>query len=194
MNLNMEIGKKKVVYPSKKSINLYYQEDISTKISTLALDIIFVVVVVLGLVKLLVVDVLVDRNDALEKVESLQASLDQQMVAIQEYDEVEEEYARYSYKFLVDEMNLVDRMEILSMLENTVFENGLVSNVSITKDVVSLSFEGLNLEQCAQLIDKIQSYDIVKTVEISNQTGSANGTYKGNVTITLTGEDAGGEQ
>lgn len=87
MNLNMEIGKKKEVYPSKKSLNLYYQEDVSTRISTIALDIIFVVVVVLGLAKFLVVDVLTERNDAITKLEKVQAQVESQMKEIEDYND-----------------------------------------------------------------------------------------------------------
>lgn len=194
MNLNMEIGKKKEIYPSKKTINLYYQEDVSSKISTLVLDIVFVVVVVFAILKVAVFDIVAERNDALEKLERLQHTLDQQMVALEKYDEVADEYARYSYKFLVDGIEYQDRMEVLSMLENTVFKDGNISNVSIAGNKVSLSFKGLNLDECAQLIAEIQSYEMVENVEISNQTGSSDGTYEGNVTISVKKLKAGGGQ
>lgn len=198
MNLNMEIGKKKNVYPSKKSINLYYQESASTKFSTLVLDIVFVVVVVAALLKVFLFDVIADKNDALAKVEKLQRSLDQQTAAIAEYDDVAEEYARYSYQILVDDMNQQDRLQILTMLENTVFTKGGISNISITDNIISLSFVNLNLDECAQLIKDIQSYEMVETVEISNQQGNADGTYEGNVKIVLVHEEKaesdGGEQ
>lgn len=194
MNLNMEIGKKKEVYPSKKTINLYYQEDVSSKISSLVLDIVFVVVVVLGIFKIAFFDIISERNDAQEKVELLQKTLDQQLVILEDFDEVADEYARYSYKILVDEIKHQDRIEIMSMLENTVFKNGNISNVSISGNMVSLSFRGLNLDECAQLIADIQSYEMVENVVISNQTGNANGTYEGNVTISVSKQVAGGEQ
>ena len=54
MNLNMEIGKKKDLYPSKKSINLCYQEDVSTQISTVLLRVIFIAVIVIAFIKVLV--------------------------------------------------------------------------------------------------------------------------------------------
>lgn len=194
MNLNMEIGKKKEIYPSKKTINLYYREDVSSKISTLVLDIVFVVVVVFAILKVAVFDIVAERNDALEKLERLQHTLDQQMVALEKYDEVADEYARYSYKFLVDGIEYQDRMEVLSMLENTVFKDGNISNVSIAGNKISLSFKGLNLDECAQLIAEIQSYEMVENVEISNQTGSSDGTYEGNVTISVKKLKAGGGQ
>lgn len=187
IDLNMEIGgKKKAVYPSKKTINLYQQESTSTRMSTIILDIIFVVVVVIGLAKLLVVDVLVERNEALAKAESLQAQLDQQMVALEDYNEINEEYVRYSYKVLVDAQGLQDRLVILEMLENTVFEDSNITNVTISGNAVSLSFSGFDLNKTAQLLQEIESYDIVSSVKVNNQSGNtADGTYSGSMVITL---------
>lgn len=193
MNLNMEIGKKKEVYPSKKSLNLYYQEDVTTRLSTIALDILFVVVVVLGLAKFLVVDVLTEQNDAVTKLEKVQAQVESQMKEIEDYNELHAEYVRYSYKILVDEQGLNDRLDILNMLENTVYKNSGITNVSITGNVVSLNFGGMDLNQTAQLIQEIQSYEMVASVQVNNQTGNTyDGTYSGNMVITL--KQPGGKQ
>lgn len=186
MNLNMEIGKKKEVYPSKKSLNLYYQDDVSTRLSTIALDILFVVVVVLGLAKFLVVDVLAERNEAVAKLDAVQSQVELQLKEIADYDEVSGEYVRYSYKILVDEQGLNDRLEVLDMLEKTVYKNSGITNVSIVGNVVSLNFSGLDLNETAQLIQEIQSYEMVSSVQVNNQTGNTNdGTYSGNMVITL---------
>jgi hypothetical protein len=194
MNLNREIGAKKEVYPSKKSINLCYQEEVSTTVSTMALWIVFGLVVLLLLTKILVIDLLTERNEALAKLEKVQTALDRQLEILEDYDEVAEEYARYSYKLLVDALPEQDRLEILATLEETVFKDGGMSNVSITGNVIKLSFKGLNLDECAQLIADLYGYEMVQDVLISNQTGSADGTYMGNVTITLKTKVAGGEQ
>lgn len=193
MQTEFHIGKKKDVYPSKKTINLYYKEDDSTKFSTIALDVLFVVVVLFGLAKFLIIDVLAERNDTLERLEEAQRHLDYQLEAIADYDEVSDEYARYSYAFLVESQGLHDRIEVLEMLENTVFQQSVVSNISITGNVISLNFSGLDLNGTAKLIEQIQSYGIVSSVQVNNQTGSAGtGNYSGNMVITLT--EAGGEQ
>lgn len=193
MQTEFHIGKKKDVYPSKKTINLYYKESDSTKISTIVLDVLFVVVVLFGLAKFLVIDVMIERNDALEKLESAQRHLDQQMEAIADYDEISNEYARYSYVILADAQGVHDRTVILEMLEETVFQKSTVSNVSIVGNVVTLNYSGLDLNGTAQLIEQIESYAIVASVQVNNQTGSiGSGSHSGNMVITLT--EAGGEQ
>lgn len=194
MDLNMEIGKKKDIYPSKKSINLCYQEEASSMVSSLMLKLVFAVLVLVFMVKIFVVDVISERNEALKKLEHIQSTLDTQMLLIQDYDKVVEEYSRYSYKVLIDALPTQDRLEILAMLENTVYKNGGMSSISIVGNVITLDFSGLNLDECAQLIADVQKYDMVQTVVISNQTGSADGTYEGNLSITLKDKNAGGEQ
>ena len=194
MDLNMEIGKKKEIYPSKKSINLCYQEEASTVVSSLMLKLVFAVLVLVFAVKIFVVDVISERNEAKEQLENIQKTLDAQMLLIQDYDKVVEEYSRYSYKVLIDALSTQDRLEILEMLENTVYKNGGMNSISIAGNVITLDFSGLNLDECAQLIADVQKYDMVQTVVISNQTGSADGTYEGNLSITLKDKNTGGEQ
>ena len=116
-----------------------------------------------------------------------------QMEAIKDYDEVSAEYVRYSYKILVDENGLQDRLDVLDMLENTVYKNHAITNVSIAGNTVSLSFSGLDFNETAQLIQELQSYEMVSSVQVNNQTGNTgNGTYSGNMVIALT--QPGGEQ
>lgn len=198
LNLNMEIGKKKDLYPSKKTINLCYQEKASSQILSILIRVLFVVLLVAVVLKLFVVDYIAERNEARKEVEQLQSILDMQLIAIQDYDEVAEEYARYSYKLLVDALVTQDRLDILAMLEDTVFQNGGMSNVTISGNVVSLSFRGLNLDECADLLADIQAYEMVESVVISNQEGSIGGTYQGNLSIRLkpksVEKNAGGER
>ena len=185
MDLNREIGKKRDIYPSKKSINLCYQEEASTVVSSMLLKIIFAVLLLVVVVKIFVFDVIAERNEAKEQLEAIQSTLDAQLVLLQDYDKVVEEYSRYSYKVLIDALPTQDRLEILEMLENTVYVDGGMSNISIAGNVITLNFSGLNLDECAQLIAEIQAYEMVESVLISNQTGNADGTYQGNLSITL---------
>lgn len=185
MQTDIQIGKKKDVYPSKKTLNLYQKEDKTTKASTIALDVLFVLVVVLWMGKILLFDVLSDKNDAMEKVEEAQRYLDNQLHILEDYDAVSEEYIRYSYNILVDELNLHDRMDVLAILEETVFAQSDIANMSISDNVIAVSFDGLNLNGTAQLIEKIQSYEKVESVSIQNQSGGKDGTYSGDMIITL---------
>lgn len=65
--------------------------------------------------------------------------------------------------------------------------------MTITGNVVSLNFGGMDLNETAQLIQEIQSYEMVASVQVNNQTGNTyDGTYSGNMVITL--KQPGGKQ
>ena len=79
-DLNAPItGKKKDVYPSKKTINLYYKEDKTTRPSTIALYALFIAVVLLAVSKVVVFDRLDELTKVEKQVKEMQAHYDEQM-------------------------------------------------------------------------------------------------------------------
>ncbi|MBQ3558981.1 MAG: hypothetical protein IJA07_05695 [Agathobacter sp.] len=185
-------GKKKDVYPSKKTINLYYKEDKTTRPSTIALYALFIVVVLLAVSKVVVFD----RLDELAKVErqakEMQAHYDEQMAKLKEYKDISSQYSRYSFSYLREDEILCDRMDVLDMLEKTVFAYSDVGSVSVTEDAVSINFTGTDLEETAKLVQLVESYDIVARVEVN--TATLNEEYATRMVITLAGAEDGGEQ
>ncbi|MBQ8519501.1 MAG: hypothetical protein IJ455_07880 [Agathobacter sp.] len=193
LDLNAPItGKKKDVYPSKKTINLYYKEDKTTRPSTIALYALFIAVVLLAVSKVVVFDRLDELARVQVQAEELQAHYDEQMGKLKEYKEISSKYSRYSFSYLREDEILCDRMDVLDMLEKTVFSYGKVDTVSITEDTVSVNLSGTNLEETAQLVQLVESYDVVAHVEVN--TASLNENYATRIVITLVGTENGGEQ
>ena len=191
MQLDMEIGKKKDVYPSKKVLNLYYKEDKTTRPSTIALYVLFFAVVLLAVAKILVFDLAMQLADIRKEVDTKQAYYDEQMIKLKEYREISSQYSRYSFSYLHEDEILCDRMEVLAMLENTVYKMSDVQSISITEDVVSVNLTGPNLEETAILVQWIETYEIVESVEVS--TATLSDSHATRMVITLVSE-AGGEQ
>lgn len=190
IDLNAPItGKKKDVYPSKKTINLYYKEDKTTRPSTIALYVLFIAVVLLAVSKV----VIFDRMDELAKVEAQlvekQNHYEEQMANLKEYKEISSQYSRYSFSYLRDDEKLCDRIAVLEMLEETVFAHSNVENVAITADVVSVNLSGTNLEETAKLVQMVEGYDIVSHVEVNTATFQED--YATRMLITLV--EAGGD-
>lgn len=188
--------KKKDNYPTKTTINLYYKEDKSAGISTFTLYVIFVVVILMALSKMFVFDVISDLNKAEAQYESYQDTLDTYMTSLANYDEVNAEYSKYSYSYLSDQEKIQDRMDVLAMLEATIFADSNVQSVSISDDVISANLTDIDLEKTSVLAKKIEGYDIVDNVSVN--TASYGGTYTTRMVITLVSEGAaeetGGEQ
>ena len=191
LDLNAPItGKKKDVYPSKKTINLYYKEDKTTRPSTIALYALFFAVVLLAVSKV----VIFDRMDELVKVqkqaEELQAHYDKQMEVLKEYKETSSQYSRYSFSYLREDEMLCDRLDVWNMLDETVFRHKDVKQFTITEDVVSLHFYERNLAESADIVELIKKYDFVADVDVTVAT--YNGEYTTYMVITLIDKEAGG--
>lgn len=191
--------KKKDNYPTKTTINLYYKEDKSAGVSTFTLYVIFIIVVLLALSKMLVFDIISDLNKSEETYAQYQATLDNYMAELENYEEVNDEYNKYSYSYLSEQEKIQDRMDVLSMLEATIFAKSNVQSVSISADIISVNLTDIDLESTAVLAKDIESYDIVENVTVN--TASFGGTYTTRMVITLVSEEAveetteaGGEQ
>lgn len=188
-------AKKKDNYPTKTTINLYYKEDKSAGISTFTLYVIFIAVILLALSKLFVFDLIGELNTAEKTYERNQATLDSYMSTLADYNEVNDEYNRFSYSYLTEQELIQDRMEVLKVLEATIFAKSNVQSVSISDSVISVNLTDIDLEETSQLAKSIESYDMVDSVTVN--TASYGGTYTTRMVITLVpaGEETtGGEQ
>lgn len=159
--------KRKNKIPSKKVLNLYYKEDTTTRPSTIALYVLFILVVFLAVGKVAIYDKMLEVEESKAAFLERQEYLEEQMTYLSDYKEVSSEYSRYSFSYLTAEEKLTDRIEILDMLEETVFAMAKTDNLIITDHVVSLSFKGLNLEEASLLAKKIEAYDIVESVAVN---------------------------
>ena len=194
--------KKKNKIPSKRVLNLYYKEDKTTRPSTIALYVLFILVVMLAVGKVAVYDKMMLLEDAKAVLQKNQAHLDEQMAYLADYKDVSSQYSRYSFSYLKSEEKVCGRMDIMDMLEETVIADSQIESIVITENVVSLSFTGLDLQESAWLAKKIEAFEIVENVSVS--TASLNA-YKNNeeetlvtrMVITMVSEEteeAGGEQ
>ena len=195
------VKKNKNKIPSKKVMNLYYKEDKTTRPSTIALYVLFILVIMLAVAKVAVYDLVVKFEDEKAKLAENQALLAAQTEYLSDYKEVSSKYSRYSYSYLTAEERLCNRIDILDMLEETVFAETTTDSVVISDDVVSLNFKGLNLEDTAKLVAKLEKYEIVESVAVNTSSLNDSGEEGSNgiatrMVITLVSEEAeeGGNQ
>ena len=78
--------KKKAVYPSKTSMNLFYKPDRTTKPATAALYVLFALVCLLGLSKLLVYDLWMEKQAAEQGYEMALEELADITIQLEDYD------------------------------------------------------------------------------------------------------------
>lgn len=190
-------GKKKDAYPSKKVINLYYKEDKTTRPSTIALYVLFAAVVMLAVVKVGVFDMLDKLDEAKSAYTANQRHLEEQMAKLENYDEISSKYSRYSYSYLKEDEMVCDRMDVLTMLEETIYKEAEVKSTAIAGNVISMQYTGLTLEQTSWLVQRLNNYSIVEKVDVNTASlnaSSENVNLSTTMVITLTSEEKGGTE
>lgn len=150
--------KKKAVYPTKTSMNLFYKPDRTTKPSTVALYALFALVCLLGLAKWLVYDLWTERNAAEQALASAQAELNETMLQLADYDEVHLRYVRYAAT--EEEQQLVDRMEVLAMLDGAI-GNAYLNSISISGERVQVQLSNVTLARIAEIVRNLEASPLV---------------------------------
>ena len=167
--------KRKAAYPTKTSMNLFYKPDRTTKPSTIALYTLFVLVLMLGLSKWLVYDIWMEKVEAEQALSAARDELNSVMIQLTDYNEVQERYFRYSATD--EERALVDRMDVLAMLE-TAARNAELDSISISGDQVRIQISNVTLAQIADIVSRLEESPIVAgtVVQTAATSNSQSGT------------------
>lgn len=149
----------------KRSMNLFYKPDRTTRPATIFMYALFAFVCLLGLGKILVYDVWAETNSARKNLAEMEAWRNEVMLQLADYREVKERYNRYAAT--EEERALIDRMEILALLEEKVGATAVMNSIVITGDTVQLQFSGVTLSEVARIVRKLEADPIVKSTVVS---------------------------
>ena len=156
------MSKGKNAVPTKGTMNLYYKPDRTTKPATAALYILFVLACLLGLSKPLVYDVWTETEAARRALAGAEEDQAGVLRELADLGEVEERYLRYSPTD--EERTLVDRMEVLALLDKAVGAAAELETVSISGDAVRLQFSDVTLAQTSRIVRALEESPIVVDV------------------------------
>lgn len=160
---------RKAVYPTKTSMNLFYKPDRTTKPSTVALYVLFAVVCLLGLSKLLVYDLWMENREAQNDLAAAQQELNSAMLKLSDYNEVRQDYFRYSATD--EERYLVDRMDVLAMLDGALAGTDVIS-ISIGGSQVQLELADVTLAESAEIVRRLEADPLVASTTVNTATSS----------------------
>ncbi len=173
-------------YPEKRTMNLFYKPDRTTKPATIALYLLFAFTVLLGLSKVLVYDLWVETQETQRALESRLAGV---MAELSDYDQVEERYFRYAAT--EEEEGIVDRMRVLRLLDSAIGTGPRLDSIAISGDVVQVRVSGVTLAQTARIASTLETSPIVeKTVVTTASTTEAADQMTAGVHIYLKKEGA----
>ena len=176
-----EIGKKKASsgLPSKKTMNLVIMEKGDNSKTTDIVLIVLLVIILAVFTKFGVLDIYNEKKAEQEKTDTAQAELEQNKELLTRYEALFEKFNHYFKAFLTaDELQLVDRIQLIDMLDEHLFNVAEMQNINITGNTIAISFYDVTLEQVGQLAQDLSDNELVTNVDL--QTAVTNKDKDGN--------------
>ncbi|MGN0169642.1 MAG: hypothetical protein ACI39H_02645 [Lachnospiraceae bacterium] len=160
--------------PVKRTINLATvgEEKINIKVAVPGIVIIILAAVFFG--KFTVADRLIAVSVAQYKAELVREQLDAGYQKIQDYGDISEEYAHYTYSgFTEEELNRVDRNDVLDLMKRVVLPQVVVSSWSIQDNEMTLVIGGSTLQQINLLVQKLEVEELVDFCTVETAVSNA---------------------
>lgn len=154
--------------PVKRTINLAEIGVRKTDPKVAAGGIILIILAAAVFSKFLVTDRLFTVFHAQNEATRLQQELDRQYARISSYGEIENEYAHYTYSGMTEEeLSLVDRSEIIQMLEKELGKDNTATVWSLSGNVLTLTATGKDLQEINLLAGRLETYDVVNMCSVT---------------------------
>lgn len=184
------MSRQKASYPAKQSMNLFYKPDRTTRPATIALYVLFAATLLLGFSKILIYDLWAEVDQARRSLDAVRSQLDGVMTELSDYDEVLEQYRRYAAT--EEERALIDRIEVIAMLDEAIGTAAEMSSISISGDMVQVQFSGVTLAQTAEIVRALEASPIVAgtVVNTASTAESTGARVQASVRIQLQKEEA----
>lgn len=155
---------------SKRTMNLAVREKTAAQ-SAMMIPMIAAIVLAAALVgKFGVVDRLAQVSAAQREVDDLKNAQALLQAACADYAEVEAEYNRYTYKKFDD--SLVDRMDVLALVEREVIPVCQVQRLSLAQRRLDLALEGSTLGDGSALVERLEADPLVESATITTATAT----------------------
>lgn len=155
--------------PVKRTINLAEIGVKKTDPKAVAAGLILIVLGTFLFSKFLVTDRLAAMFRAESEVTRLRTELNQQYARIKSFGDIEDEYAHYTYAGMTEEeLSLVDRSDVIQMLENELGKENTAIAWSLSGNVLTLTATGSDLQEINRLARRMETYDVVNMCSVTN--------------------------
>jgi len=145
-NNSVKRSRKGMVTESKNTMNFVrYESAFNFK---KALPVILVVILAALLIAQYgFLEPLAAKRDMYNQLAQKQEELAQVNLQLEGYEELSDKYARYSYGLMSDaEINLVDRMDVLALVEKEIATKAIIDNFAVNSNVLTMNIYGITLE------------------------------------------------
>lgn len=163
--LSLPFGKKNAapVAPTKTTMNLAIREvNEADRKSNIAIVVIVALAVVL-LGKFGFWDVYSEWQTANDRKNAAQQEVEDAQMLLLTYQQTADRYSHYFNAFLTDEeLALLDRIELLDMLQTELYKDAKMLSLSVHDDEVVTQFSGVTLQQAGILQAQLLQHPMVK--------------------------------
>ena len=181
-------GKGKAGYPNKQYINILDGMK-SDDNRTLEILIFIIFLVALGVfTKFGVIDKIAQMSAAEAAYNDMQRQITELKEQNADYEEVKKDYSHYGMGYLDDsEILLVDREDVLDLLDKYVLKNADIKTLAVTDNTVTLTVEKTRLNAISSIVKELEADSDVAfvTVNVAGTDRDVN-TGSGNKQVTAT--------
>ena len=193
MNLNkpVRLPKKRAAYPSKTTLNLAMKEPSQFRPQRLV-PLLLVLLIAAGLFgKSAVADRLAKVSEAQARLSALEARVAELQTSTADYDQVAAEYGRYSVGWMTDEeRSIVDRTELLDLIEAQLMPAGRVLRFTASANLLSVQLSGVTLDDTSRVVERLYQQENVSNVALYTATTEEQTGDNATVSLIITLRDA----
>lgn len=155
-------GKPRGKYPTKTTINLVIKEQEPISLRRLLPGLILAILVVILVGKIFVYDKIADMIRASNEVTEMHNQLEAAYASIESYEDIEDEYAHYTYSGMTEEeLNLVDRVSVMGLVRQIMQAGVTTRNWSLTGNELTIQVTGTSLQRLNELSQRLERNPIV---------------------------------
>ena len=181
------VKKKKLIYPSKTTLNLCIKEKSPLNPGKLIPLLILVLLLAVAFCKFAVVDRIQNTNAVQSELSALRSHRDGLKTYLEDYDDVAVEFSRYSLGWMDDsERVLVKRTEMLDLVESMLMPYSRVRSVSASGNTISITLSGVTLKDTSRFVEALYARDDVDNVTVYTASTNASQTTQAAVSMVIT--------
>ena len=165
----MKLQAKKIRLPSKRTINLANVTERKFNFKLFLPGIIILVIAVAAFMKFGVIDRFVALSKAESAVASVQRQIDEGYDRIASFGDLVEKYAHYTYSDMTpEELNRVDRTQIINVMDRVLMSKLSIDQWTITDNTLVVFVMGQNLQEINSISQNLYSEPSVEYCEVKS--------------------------
>lgn len=164
-----------IKYPTKTTLNLVIHEKTENSLSVVTPVFVVLAIAIILFTKFAVIDRYIALNKAEKTYEASVSQLHQINEKLKGYDEVARKYHIVAKEYLTQEQAiLVNRIELLDLLQNDLAGIGTFETIEITRNQVTLGVKATTLDKIRALRETLLKEEYVRNVTLDNATTTKN--------------------